>query len=65
VSDSLLFQQKFDGRRLAVQKADGKYSGINKLGQIIPVDARLPSISTDRFASGCSLQCGPFQERRP
>jgi bifunctional non-homologous end joining protein LigD len=35
------FQQKFDGRRLAVQKADGKYSGINKLGQIIPIESRL------------------------
>jgi bifunctional non-homologous end joining protein LigD len=35
------FQQKFDGWRLAVQKADGKYSGINKLGQIIPIDSRL------------------------
>src|SRR6267378_5005297 len=34
------FQQKFDGRRLAVRKADGKYSGINKLGQIIPIDSR-------------------------
>jgi ATP-dependent DNA ligase len=35
------FQQKFDGRRLAVQKTDGKYSGINKLGQIIPIDSHL------------------------
>ena len=35
------FQQKFDGRRLAVQKSNGKYSGINKLGQIIPIDSRL------------------------
>ena len=35
------FQQKFDGRRLAVRKADGKYSGINKLGQIVPIDSRL------------------------
>jgi bifunctional non-homologous end joining protein LigD len=35
------FQQKFDGRRLAVQKVDGKYSGINKLGQVIPIDSRL------------------------
>jgi len=35
------FQQKFDGRRLAVQKSEGKYSGINKLGQIIPIDSRL------------------------
>jgi bifunctional non-homologous end joining protein LigD len=35
------FQQKFDGRRLAVQKTDGKYSGINKLGQVIPIDSRL------------------------
>jgi bifunctional non-homologous end joining protein LigD len=35
------FQQKFDGRRLAVQKADGQYSGINKLGQLIAIDSRL------------------------
>src|SRR6266403_6338243 len=35
------FQQHFDGRRLAVQKMDGKYSGINKLGQLIPIDSRL------------------------
>jgi bifunctional non-homologous end joining protein LigD len=35
------FQQKFDGRRLAVRKADGEYFGINKLGQIIPIDSRL------------------------
>jgi bifunctional non-homologous end joining protein LigD len=35
------FQQKFDGRRLAVQKKDGEYSGINKLGQLIPIDTRL------------------------
>jgi bifunctional non-homologous end joining protein LigD len=35
------FQKKFDGRRLAVQKANGKYAGINKLGQIVPVDAQL------------------------
>jgi len=40
------FQQKFDGRRLAVQKAHGKYSGINKLGQIIPIDSRL-AVSLD------------------
>ena len=26
---------------LAVQKTDGKYSGINKLGQIVPIDFRL------------------------
>src|SRR3984893_4779955 len=35
------FQQKFDGRRLAVQKSDSKYSGVNRLGQIIPIDSRL------------------------
>lgn len=35
------FQQKFDGRRLAVRKNSGGYSGINKLGQFIPVDSRL------------------------
>ncbi len=38
------FQQKFDGRRLAVRKGDGKYSGINKLGQIVPVDSRLAEV---------------------
>jgi len=42
VSDSSWwFQQKFDGRRLAVQKSNGQYSGINKLGQIIPIDSCL------------------------
>jgi len=35
------FQQKFDGRRLAVQKSEGKYTAINKLGQIVPIDSRL------------------------
>ena len=35
------FQQKFDGRRLAVQKQNGQYSGINKIGQIVPIDAQL------------------------
>jgi bifunctional non-homologous end joining protein LigD len=34
-------QEKFDGRRLAVRKADGKYTGIDKLGQIVPIDSRL------------------------
>jgi bifunctional non-homologous end joining protein LigD len=38
---SWCFQQKFDERRLAMKKAHGKYSGINKLGQIIPIDSRL------------------------
>jgi ATP-dependent DNA ligase len=35
------FQQKFDGRRLAVQKQNGEYSGMNKLGQIVPIDKQL------------------------
>jgi len=35
------FQQKFDGRRLAVQKTEEAYTGINKLGQIVPIDGRL------------------------
>ena len=47
------FQQKFDGRRLAVQKMDGQYSGINKLGQLIPIDSRLTksleSVQADAF----------------
>jgi ATP-dependent DNA ligase len=41
------FQQKFDGRRLAVQKSEGKYLAINKLGQIVPIDSRLTE-SLDR-----------------
>ena len=47
------FQQKFDGRRLAVQKQNGEYSGINKLGQIIPIDkqlaATLDHVEADSF----------------
>lgn len=35
------FQQKFDGRRLAVKKAHGQYTGINKLGQFISIDSSL------------------------
>jgi bifunctional non-homologous end joining protein LigD len=35
------FQQKFDGRRLAVEKTAGQYSGINKLGQLISIDSPL------------------------
>jgi bifunctional non-homologous end joining protein LigD len=45
------FQQKFDGRRFAVQKADGKYSGINKLGQNIPIDSRLAELLAQVAAS--------------
>ena len=35
------FQQKFDGRRLAVEKQNGQYRGINKLGQVIAIDSQL------------------------
>ncbi|HYL14605.1 MAG TPA: WGR domain-containing protein [Terriglobales bacterium] len=35
------FQQKFDGRRLAVQRKNGQYTGINKLGQVISIDSSL------------------------
>ena len=35
------FQQKFDGRRLAVRKTHGQYTGINKLGQVISIDSSL------------------------
>jgi predicted DNA-binding WGR domain protein len=35
------FQQKFDGRRLTVKKANGQYTGINKLGQVISIDSSL------------------------
>jgi bifunctional non-homologous end joining protein LigD len=35
------FQQKFDGRRLAVEKQSGQYRGINKLGQVIGIDNQL------------------------
>jgi hypothetical protein len=43
------FQQKFYGRRLAVQKTDGKYSGINKLGQIVHVADTEQLIVMDSF----------------
>jgi len=55
------FQQKFDGRRLAVQKADGKYSGINKLGQIIPIDSRLTE-SLDRVQAQGFLADGEITD---
>jgi bifunctional non-homologous end joining protein LigD len=57
------FQQKFDGRRLAVQKADGKYSGINKLGQIIPIDSRLAE-SLDRVQAQGFLADGEITDSR-
>src|SRR5438552_19155574 len=57
------FQQKFDGRRLAVQKSEGKYSGINKLGQIIPIDARLAE-SLDRVQAQGFLADGEITDSR-
>src|SRR5260370_5755175 len=57
------FQQKFDGRRLAVQKSDGKYSGINKLGQIIPIDPRLAE-SLDRVQAQGFLADGEITDSR-
>jgi bifunctional non-homologous end joining protein LigD len=57
------FQQKFDGRRLAVQKADGKYSGINKLGQSIPIDARLTK-SLNLVQAQCFLVDGEITDSR-
>jgi bifunctional non-homologous end joining protein LigD len=55
------FQQKFDGRRLAVQKSEGKYSGINKLGQIIPIDSRLAE-SLDRVKAQGFLADGEITD---
>jgi bifunctional non-homologous end joining protein LigD len=55
------FQQKFDGRRLAVQKSEGKYSGINKLGQIIPIDSRLAE-SLDRVQAQSFLVDGEITD---
>jgi ATP-dependent DNA ligase len=55
--DAWWFQKKFDGRRLAVQKCTGKYSGINKLGQIIPIDCRLAE-SLDRVKAQAFLADG-------
>jgi bifunctional non-homologous end joining protein LigD len=55
------FQQKFDGRRLAVQKADGKYSGINKVGQLIPIDSRLAE-SLDRVQAQGFLADGEITD---
>ena len=57
------FQQKFDGRRLAVQKSEGKYSGINKLGQIIPIDPRLAE-SLDRVRAQGFLADGEITDSR-
>src|SRR5260370_1539723 len=57
------FQQKFDGRRLAVQKSEGKYSGINKLGQVIPIDSRLAE-SLDRVQAQGFLADGEITDSR-
>src|SRR5713101_4249231 len=57
------FQQKFDGRRLAVQKSEVKYSGINKLGQIIPIDSRLAE-SLDRVQAQGFLADGEITDSR-
>jgi bifunctional non-homologous end joining protein LigD len=57
------FQQKFDGRRLAVQKSEGKYSGINKLGQIIPIDSRLAEW-LDRVQAQAFLADGEITDSR-
>src|SRR5206468_13049951 len=57
------FQQKFDGRRLAVQKSEGKYSGINKLGQIIPIDSRLAE-SLNRVQAQGFLADGEITDSR-
>jgi bifunctional non-homologous end joining protein LigD len=57
------FQQKFDGRRLAVQKIDGKYSGINKLGHLIPIDSRLTE-SLDRVKAQGFLADGEITDSR-
>jgi bifunctional non-homologous end joining protein LigD len=57
------FQRKFDGRRLAVQKSEGKYSGINKLGQVIPIDSRLTE-SLDRVQAQGFLADGEITDSR-
>jgi bifunctional non-homologous end joining protein LigD len=57
------FQQKFDGRRLAVHKTSGQYSGINKLGQIIPIDARL-TLWLDRVQAKSFLVDGEITDTR-
>lgn len=57
------FQQKFDGRRLAVQKSQGKYSAINKLGQIVPIDFRLTE-ALDRVQAQGFLVDGEITDSR-
>lgn len=57
------FQQKFDGRRLAVQKVDGKHNGINKLGQIVPLDTRLTE-SLERIEAQAFLVDGEIAGSR-
>jgi bifunctional non-homologous end joining protein LigD len=57
------FQQKFDGRRLAVQKQNGEYAGINKLGQIISIDAQLAA-SLDLVEADSFLVDGEITDSR-
>jgi predicted DNA-binding WGR domain protein len=57
------FQQKFDGRRLAVQKQNGEYAGINKLGQIIRIDAQLAA-SLDLVEADSFLVDGEITDSR-
>ena len=57
------FQQKFDGRRLAIQKHNGEYEGINKLGQIIPIDAQLAA-SLDLVEADSFLVDGEITDSR-
>src|SRR5207247_2348458 len=51
------------GRRLAVQKSEAKYSGIKKLGQIIPIEARLAE-SLDRVQAHGFLADGEITDSR-
>jgi bifunctional non-homologous end joining protein LigD len=57
------FQQKFDGRRLAVQKQNGEHSGINKLGQIIPIDPQL-AVTLDHVEADSFLVDGEITESK-
>ena len=62
-NSSWWFQQQFDGRRLAVEKLNGQYSGINKLGQVISIDTQLAA-SLDQVRADAFLVDGEITASR-
>jgi hypothetical protein len=59
----ILFMSGTTNWRTTVQKSERKYSGINKLGLIIPIDARLAE-SLDRVQAEGFLADGEITDSR-